>query len=103
MVNPLDNIGGNAKLTGTGPVGSQAQVGDDGRVALGVGVNAGLPPVVPGVELGVQASVQVTAGEQEAAGVAQAVGDAAISDGKQYVQDLKYSTTCGVGGCARPR
>lgn len=99
MVNPLDNIGGNTKLTNAGPNGSSAQVGDDGRVALGL--NVSFPPqVAPGAQLAAQAGIQVTAGGQEAGGVARAVGDAAISDTKQFVQDLHTSTTCGVGGCS---
>jgi RHS repeat-associated protein len=103
MVNPLANTGGSTKLSETSPVGSQVQVGDDGRVAAGASLNVGIPSSVPGVEFGAQVSVQVTGGAQEAAGVAQEAGNAAISDGKQYVQDLKTSGTCGPGGCTRPQ
>jgi RHS repeat-associated protein len=98
LVNPLDNLGGNAKLTGSAAHGdntsnSNAAIGTDDRVAVGVGVNVGVA----------QAGVQVTAGTQELQGVASSVGDAAIQDTKQFATDLKTSTTCGTGGCARPQ
>ena len=96
LVNPLDNLGGNVKLTGSTPHGdnlsnSNAAIGTDDRVAVGVGVNVGIA----------QAGVQVTAGTQEAEGVASSVGNAAIQDTKQFATDLKESTTCVPGGgCA---
>jgi len=97
LVNPLDNLGGNAKLTGSVPHGdnisnTNAAVGTDDRVGVGVGVNVGVA----------QAGVQVTAGTQEVQGVAGAVINSAVQDTKQYVQDLHTSTTCGAGGCATP-
>ncbi len=98
FVNPLDNLGGNAKLTGSLAHGDNASstnaaVGTDDRVAVGVGVNVGVG----------QAGVQVTAGTQEVQGVGGAVVNGAVQDTKQYVRDLKESTTCGAGGCARPQ
>jgi RHS repeat-associated protein len=97
LVNPLDNLGGNGKLTGSTPHGdnissTNAAVGTDGRVGVGVGVNVGVA----------QVGAQVTAGTQEVQGVASAVGDAAIQDTKQFSRDLKESTTCTPGGCAVP-
>ena len=73
FVNPLDNLGGNAKLTGSAPHGdnisnTNAAVGTDDRVGIGVGANIGIA----------QAGVQVTAGTQEVQGVASSVGNAAI-------------------------
>jgi RHS repeat-associated protein len=98
LVNPLDNLSGNAKLTGSAPHGdnissTNGAIGTDDRVGLGVGVNVGIA----------QAGVQVTAGTQEVQGVANAVVNSAVQDTRQYVQDLKETTTCGPGGCARPQ
>jgi hypothetical protein len=45
----------------------------------------------------------VTAGTQELQGVGGAVVNGAVQDTKQYVRDLKESTTCGAGGYARPQ
>jgi RHS repeat-associated protein len=97
LVNPLDNLSGNAKLTGSLPHGdnlssSNAVVGTDDRIGVGVGMNVGVA----------QAGVQVTAGTQEVEGVASATGEAVVQDTKQFVQDLHTSTTCGSGGCAIP-
>lgn len=98
LVNPLDNLSGNAKLTGSLAHGDNTSntnvaVGTDGMVAVGVGVNVGVA----------QAGVQVTAGTQELQGVGGAVVNGAVQDTKQYVKDLKESMTCGAGGCARPQ
>jgi RHS repeat-associated protein len=97
FVNPLDNLGGNAKLTGSTPHGdnisnTNAAVGTDDRVGIGVGANVGIA----------QAGVQVTAGTQEVQGVASSVGNAAIQDTKQFATDLKESTTCTGSTCAIP-
>ena len=96
LVNPLDNLKGNLKGT-TSTAHSDASnsttntaIGTDDRVSVGVGVNVGVA----------QAGVAVTAGTQEATGVLRSVGDAAAQDTRQYVKDLKTSTTCTVGGCA---
>jgi len=105
-VNPLNNLTGNAKLTASGPVGdnvnSSAAIGTDGRVAVGVGGTVGLPAAIPGVQLGVQGGVQVTAGAQEATDVASSVGGAIVQDTTQFAQSLQASTTCGSGGCQPP-
>jgi hypothetical protein len=96
LVNPLNNLSGNLKGT-TSTAHSDASnsttntaIGTDDRVSVGVGVNVGVA----------QAGVAVTAGTQEATGVLRSVGDAAAQDTRQYVKDLKTSTTCTVGGCA---
>jgi RHS repeat-associated protein len=94
FVNPINNLDGNAKLTGSTPHGdnisnSNASVGTDGRVGVGVGVNVGVA----------QAGVQVTAGTQEVQGVASATGGAVAQDAKQFAHDLKTSTTCSTSGC----
>ena len=96
LVDPLDNVSGNAKLTGSGSHGdsinSNVAVGTDDRVGVGVGANIGVA----------QAGVQVTAGTQEVQNVAREVGNAVIQDTKQLLQDAHTSTTCGVGGCSTP-
>jgi RHS repeat-associated protein len=97
FVNPVDNLGGNVKLTGSAPHGdnissTNGAIGTDDRVAVGVGANVGIA----------QAGVQVTAGTQEVQGVASAVVNSAVQETKQYVQDLHTSTTCTVGGCSTP-
>lgn len=94
LVNPLKNLDGNVKVTGSTPHGdnissTNAAVGTDGRVGVGVGVNVGIA----------QAGVQVTAGTQEVQGVASATGAAVVRDTKQFAHDLKTSTTCSTSGC----
>jgi RHS repeat-associated protein len=94
FVNPLKNLDGNAKLTGSGSHGddinSNLAVGTDGRVAVG-----------PAVDLGVgSGGVQVTAGTQEVTDVARSVGNAAINDTEQIIHDARVTQTCTIGGCS---
>lgn len=105
LVNPLDNLGGNTKLTGSNRLGdntnSSSAIGDDGRVALGVGgsvIGANIGPV----QVGVQAGVQATADSGAVMDAGAAVTSAVITDTKQYVQDLKESSTCTGTTCAIP-
>lgn len=104
-VNPLDNLGGNTKLTGSNRLGdntnSSSAIGDNGRVALGVGgsvIGANIGPV----QVGVQAGVQATADSGAVMDAGAAVTSAVITDTKQYVQDLKESSTCTGTTCAIP-
>ena len=94
FVNPLKNLDGNAKLTGSGAhgddVNSNVAVGTDGRVAVGPALNAGVA----------SAGLQVTAGTQEVTDVARSVGNAAINDTQQIIHDARVTQTCTIGGCS---
>jgi len=93
--NPLNNLGGNVKVTGSGSHGdninSNAAGGTDGRVGLGVGLNVGVA----------QAGVQVTAGERQVGEVGQAVIGGAIQDTRQAISNIHELGTCS-GACAIP-
>lgn len=91
-VNPLTNtsVSGSATLTNGKASGSGSVTGQETSVGGTYGE-------------GVVGGVEVSAGTQDLKGVARAVGNAVASDTKQYVQDLKETTTCGTGGCARPQ
>jgi RHS repeat-associated protein len=94
FVNPLKNLDGNVKLTGSGAHGdninSNVAVGTDGRVAAGPAINAGIG----------SGGVQVTAGTQQVRDAVQAIGNAVINDVQHVWQDLRTSQTCTVGGCS---
>jgi len=93
FVNPLKNLDGNAKLTGSGAhtedVNSNVAVGTDGRVAVGPAINAGVA----------SAGLQVTAGTQEVTEAARAIGNGIINDVQHVMHDVHTAGTCSVGGC----
>jgi hypothetical protein len=95
LVNPLNNLSGNAKATASIPTSNvsnaNAVVGADGRLAVGPAVNVGVA----------QVGVQVTAGIEESKGVLSGLGDSIAQDVRQTISDMKESLTCDVGGCAR--
>ena len=96
LVNPLKNLDGNAKITGSGTHGegdninSNVAVGSDNRVAVGLGGNAWV----------VNGGLQVTAGTQEVTDVARSVGNAAINDTQQVIHNAQVTQTCSIGGCS---
>jgi len=89
-VNPLKNLGGNAKVTGAAGDNPKAvaTAGTDDRVAVGVAVNVGVG----------QASAQVTAGAREAQGVVGAVVNAAVQDTRRGIEATQKCTSSGCLG-----
>lgn len=93
MVNPLTNakVDGSANLTG-----------ESGKKTGTVGTNSEETKAGGTYGEGLVGGVEVSAGTDALKGLGRAVGDAAIEDTKQYVHDLKESTTCNGATCAVP-
>jgi RHS repeat-associated protein len=94
LVNPLKNLDGNMKLTGSGAHGdninSNAAVGTDGRVAAGPAIKSGL----------VNGGLQVTAGTQQVSEAIQAIGSGIINDVQNVVHNAQTAQTCNPGACS---
>ena len=105
FMNPFTNASFTAKVTDSikvaDSVNSAATIGDDGRVALGVGgtYGADLPG---GFEVGVTGGVQGTAAAGDVMDFAGAIVGAVISDIEQTVHDIGVLSTCSAT-CAIPQ